>query len=462
MLTSALVLLLLLLAQPSTAQPATDGCKDWQECLSQTTDALSRGEYEAAHDLAWRAMQKGPKRNPELLYLLARAQCLSGRPDDALVMLRRLAEMGIKVDAATDPDFRRTRELSGWPAVAALIEGAPAPPPAPTPAAAPASAPPPTPPAAKPPATPPTTEAPAAVAKPSPTPAVTPKTPPVSEPARFMLPRFAFGGLAYDAVSERFLFGDAYGRKLIVAREGLDHAVDYVRSESAGFYQVMSIEIDTRRGDLWVVSAEHDGGASALHKLQLISGRPLKTYQAPASLQPLKLVDLAVSPAGAIVALDAIGGRVLELKPRAEEMESIAEVKGPELTSITLGRGEEVAYVSHGDGITRLDMVSHKVTRLTAPKKIDLNGFERLRWHRDSLVGIQRASDGSRRAMRLKLNAAGRAVVEATVLQESLPTGDGPVFATVSGDELSFLVGDTSSPDPNDRTEVLVYRVPLK
>src|SRR5918997_46005 len=104
------LLLTLLAAGPAVAQPSADprpptDCTEPQDCRQRATDALARGEYEAAHDLAWRAVQKSPKRNNELLYLLARAQCLSGRPHDALVMLDRLAETGVAADAVTDEDF---------------------------------------------------------------------------------------------------------------------------------------------------------------------------------------------------------------------------------------------------------------------------------------------------------------------------------------------------------------------
>ena len=55
------------------------------------------------------------------MYLLARAQVLSGRTHDALVMLQRLAEMGVVTDAVSDPDFGPARELPGWPEVANAI-----------------------------------------------------------------------------------------------------------------------------------------------------------------------------------------------------------------------------------------------------------------------------------------------------------------------------------------------------
>src|SRR6266542_4671182 len=89
-------------------------CREWHECRQMALDAAAAGEYERFHDLAWRAIQVGPRHDPTLMYLLARAQSLSGRPGDALVMLQRLAQMGVQTDAATNEDFRRVRALPAW------------------------------------------------------------------------------------------------------------------------------------------------------------------------------------------------------------------------------------------------------------------------------------------------------------------------------------------------------------
>src|SRR5262245_9375212 len=107
-------------------------CSEWKECERMALGAAGRGEYELFHDLAWRAVQTGPRNDPALMFLLARAQVLSGRAHDALVMLQRLADKGVAKAALTDPDFQRTRELPGWPpieaALAAGVEVAPPPP----------------------------------------------------------------------------------------------------------------------------------------------------------------------------------------------------------------------------------------------------------------------------------------------------------------------------------------------
>src|SRR5690242_18115933 len=70
-------------------------CADAATCKQAALEAAGRQDYEAFHDLAWRAAQKSRPNDAELMYLLARAQSLSGRPGDALVMLRRLTQMGI-------------------------------------------------------------------------------------------------------------------------------------------------------------------------------------------------------------------------------------------------------------------------------------------------------------------------------------------------------------------------------
>ena len=102
------------------AQVAPIDCHEPKACSELALEARARGAYEAFHDLAWRAVQTGRPNDPDLMYLLARAQALSGRRRDALVMLRRLAESGIVTDAATDEDFRRVRELPEWPYIAGL------------------------------------------------------------------------------------------------------------------------------------------------------------------------------------------------------------------------------------------------------------------------------------------------------------------------------------------------------
>jgi hypothetical protein len=378
-------------------------------------------------------------------------------------MLQRLADMGVATDADTNPDFSRTRELPGWPDVAARIArvrdpNAPVPAPvaAPAPSAArstsPAATPPATaPPAATPPAAAPSSAAvtlaapPAAAALPAPTPEV----------VRFPTADFVLGGLAYDAVSDRFLFGDRVGRKLIAVAKGAYHASDFVRADSAGFHQIAAVEIDPKRGDLWVASTIPADGAGTLHKLQLVSGRPLKSFPVAADLGPVALADLAVTAGGVVLVLDSAGSQLLALRPGGTALERVVRLDAADLASVAAGEDEGTAYVAHRDGISRIDLRAKTAARVTAPKAVSLEHVERIRSTKRALIGVRVEDDGSRHVVRFDLNASGRAVTRATPLDMSVVTSK-PLFATVSGDELYLTDGSNGAGD------LVTYRIHLR
>jgi hypothetical protein len=450
------VLVLLFLAGRSVAgspivpqSPRDGGCTEWHDCRQLALAAADRGEYETFHDLAWRAVQTGPPKDPALMYLLARAQALSGRPHDALVMLQRLAEMGVPSDAATNDDFSRTRQLPGWPELSARIDRLTHPDSPPAAAAAASNSP---------------SAAPAAAAAPA---SSSPSPAPALEAVRFSTEGFALGGLAYDAVSHRFVFGDRHGRKLIVVGEGSNHAVDFVRADSAGFQEISAIEIDAKRGDLWVASTVPGDGAGTLHKLQLVSGRPLRSFRVGADLEPVTLVDLAVTPAGAVLVLDSMGRQLLVLRSGGTSLERVMRIDAQEPASLAAGGDDGIAYVAHRDGVSRIDLRSRTATRVAAPNSVSLAHLERIRWGRHALIAVRVDDDGSRRLIRLELNANGRAVTQATTLEGTV-SGAGQTFVTISGDDLVYLVDGSSAAvgrplrAASGVAEFVAYRVRLR
>lgn len=473
-----LLLILSLVGDPvasSSAQPAD--CGDWQACQAQVEDALTSGAFERAHDLAWRAVQTGPKDDPSLMFLLARAQSRAGRPHDALVMVRRLAERRVVTEALTHPDLERTRELPGWPAVEALVTGAGLPAsaavgPSSAAASAPASVGRPSARAPAPAALPTPLVAPAGgprgvASESAPLPAVAPPgaavpVPAAVSPAPLAMPpmlvpvaevrvplsshRFTTAGLAYDAVSHRFVVGDRDGRKIRVVGEGLDEAVDLVRAESAGFSSIRALAIDARRGDLWVASADPVDGTASLHRLQLISGRPLKAYALDAAQAPVVPVDLAVTAGGTVLVLDE-AGRILRLKPGAGTVEVAVANGVGRATSLAAGVAEAQVFVAHADGIARVSLSSGTVTPLAGAEELSLAGFLRLRLYRDGLVGLQVGADDKPRLVALRLAAGAGRVRSATVFAVDIDAAAGSVTLAVTGDEVA-VVGEGPAQDP--------------
>jgi hypothetical protein len=284
---------------------------------------------------------------------------------------------------------------------------------------------------------------------------------------KFTGDHFAVGGLAYDAVSNRFVLADRDGRKLVIVSEGSNHAVDLVRGDAAGFQDISAVEIDSRRGDLWVASATGSDGSGTLHRLQLVSGRQLKTFRAAPDPDPVGLVDLAVTPAGVVLVLDAAGHRLLSLRPGAASLDRVMRLDVDGLVSVAAA-DEGIAYVAHRDGISRLDLRARTVSRVAAPKNVSLANLERIRWRRNGLIAVQPDPDGWRRVVRFDLNGAGTAVRQATTLEASVPTAD-RAFVTMSGDELVYLVaarppgaGDTPRDPSSGPTDYSVFRVRVR
>jgi hypothetical protein len=437
----------------SPAQQVQAECKGAAECRAFAEQAIAQGEFERAHDLAWRAAQQGPRNEPALMHLLARTQALSYRPDDALVMLRRIAEIGVVPDVSSD-DFRSARELPGWAAVEAFIESVKNRPPEPLPARQPrvsrqpfrAAAP----------------EASAAARGPS----ASPRAPsgelrrdPAGEPSSreggpaaliapalvesggsFTSPEFLPGGLACDAVSKRYVFGDRPGRKIRILAEGGDHAIDLTRAVSAGFLDVMALDIDRTDGTLWVASAETDGGNATLHRLQLISGRAIASHRLAEKVVPARPVDLAVTPS-AVLLLDA-EGRLLTLRRGATVIELLTQIPQGTATSFTMNARNDVAYVAHAAGISRIDLR----TRLVSPVRtriddVAIAGIEALRHYRSGLIAVQTTEAGTRRLVRLTLDRSGAVVTALSVVDVPLPSGAAPQL-TVCGAQLALLAAD--------------------
>jgi hypothetical protein len=373
MLSSVLVLLLL------GFQPSPQ-CTDVADCRAQALAAAARGDYEAFHDLAWRIVQKGKPNDPESMYLLARAQSLSGRPADALVMLGRIADLGIARDALTHEDFRIARLLPAWSALEAKLTGNPAP----------------------------KDSAPSALLA----------SPPSSSEFTFAAPDVVPVGLAHDAVSRRFVLGDRKAHRLLVIDEVSRHVVNYVSGSSAGFYdELAAFTIDSRRGDLWVVSnkGEADGSMSVLHKLQLVSGRTLLEARTPDAAVPVRLIDVTVTPDGTVYAIDAIDVRIFRLRPGARTLESVMRIEGRRPTAITAA-DDHTLYVAAEAGIVRVDVAARSATPVKSPEA--LTDFDSLSWRAGSLIGVEQVT-GTALIVRVALDAAGTRAQPRAVLATS-------------------------------------------
>ena len=239
-------------------------------------------------------------------------------------------------------------------------------------------------------------------------------------------------------MSRRFVLGDRQAHRLLIVDEVSHNVVNYVGSASAGFLdQLTGFTIDARRGDLWVVSAEGEESAaiSALHKLQLVSGRPLFEVRAPEGSGPVRFVGVAVATDGTVYALDARGSRLFRLPPGARSLELVMNVDAPGAAALT-STDDRTLYIAASAGIVRIDLAARSAAALKSND--DLAGFTSLGWRAGVLIGVQRAA-GSYLVVRLKLDAAGTRAQSRQVLASSPASAVG----TLSADSFFYLSTDT-------------------
>jgi hypothetical protein len=277
-----------------------------------------------------------------------------------------------------------------------------------------------------------------------------------TEALRFTTPAFTPAGLAYDAVSRRFIVGDRQARKLTVVDEFSHQIANLAGAQATGFGEIGALEIDSREGNLWVVTAagsEASQGTTTLHKLQLISARALTSFTPPAEAGPARFTDVAVTPQGTVLAVDAEGRRVFRLRARGRALEVAASLG--EMTPLSLAPAPDgVVYVTHGDGIQRVDLESRRASAVSAAPGVSLAGIARIRWHDRKLIGIQRTGAAGHRAVRLTLSRDGRRVTRTDVLDPSIDAAS-PSATCISGDGLYYLAAGADG-------QMVVRRVELE
>ena len=215
--------------------------------------------------------------------------------------------------------------------------------------------------------------------------------------------------IAYDKVSARMIIADDSSGTLKVLSDTSGNVVDLVSPGWGGGYHSNGLVIDSKRGDLWVVGTRSgEGPASILQHLQLISGRMLSTVAPPDDAGPTRFAAVALSSASVFV-LDAEGGRIFELPATAKSLRVRMEIPQRDLTSLTLA-SDTVGYVTHGDGILRIDLASKRIENVKTAAGISLDGIEWIGWFDNSLLAVQRRDDGSMAAVRLRFDRSGRAI----------------------------------------------------
>jgi sugar lactone lactonase YvrE len=339
--------------------------------------------------------------HPELIYYIAGARALTGDSEGAIAELRRIADMGLGLQAEEDPDFGTLTADADFQAVVSRLQA---------------------------------NRAPAGTS-------LTAFTIPGE-------PGFIPEGLAYDPSDRSFYVGSVHERKILkVTADG--RVSEFAAPGFGGLMSVLGMRVDPSEGVLWVCTAgipetrdlgDESQGRSAVFKFDLATGALLLHYHFSGSDQQRVVGDLALADDGDVYVTDARGSGIYRIRSGGDFLETFVQpgvFRSPQgIVPTPDQRGLFVADYSRG--IYHVDRVTGEVTRLAHAEDEVLLGIDGLSRDGEGLIAVQNGTM-PQRILRLELAEDRRSVSEVRVLASNLRDWDEPTLGLMIGDRFYYV-----------------------
>lgn len=391
-----LALLLFCGASAGAQSPAAEA----QQHLRLANEAYELGDYGTYTAELETALNLNP-RSLATRHNLAGAYALTGRPDEALTMLRDLADKRVDFGVADDTDFAALRPLDGFRALLDELADA---------------------------------------------------TQPAVQSELFyrmdqldLIPE----GIAADADAGRFFFGSMRSGDIYVLDRALGltkfATVDIGNKRSA-----IGMTVDGERGLLWAVGtsfdmaegfADGDPIATSVFGFDLDTGALQKQYDVDGATFGLN--DVALGPNGALYA----SGETLQVLDRERDVLVPLETTPPLFGTngvAAAAHGRTLFVSSYPVGIAAIDLDTRRARFLSTPDDVSLYGVDGLYWHEGDLIAVQ---NGVRpwRLVRIELSDDESAVTGVAALEFANREATATTGAIV-GERIYYIAGATPPP----------------
>lgn len=282
--------------------------------------------------------------------------------------------------------------------------------------------------------------------------------------------------VTYDPRTGRAYVG-SMGRRKVLRLEPSGAAGDFVPAGPDGPGEVLGVRVDAARGVLWVNHWLADAAApagfagrrgwAALDRYELETGRRLSRVVLRDTVRAHLLNDLVVDAAGEAFVTDSEGGAVYRVRPGRDSLEVMfagaRDFVYP--NGIALAPGGRGVYVAHVEGISLVESGGARHL-LPVPAGIATGFVDGLYACGDRLVGIQMLP-GHHRVVAFRLDADGRAITGATLLEQRHPAHDVPTTGAVVGGALVYIansqvrrIGIDGTLSPEGRARPVLLRLP--
>lgn len=272
-------------------------------------------------------------------------------------------------------------------------------------------------------------------------------------------------GIAFDPVSGDFLLGSLHRRQILRVTPRADappRLVPLVGPAADGLGAVAGLRVDAERRQLWAATGmiplaagfeEAERGRSRLCRFHLDSGAIEGCFEPPADGSEHQLNDIAVDAGGNAWVTDTFTGALYRLRAGGDALEA-ALPAGTFLWPNGIaadGAGGGLWVADWRSGVTYLDLVTGRRSRLDHPAGVSIHGFDGLYVHDGDLVGILNPVQPAR-VVRLRLAEGEPRVVAQEILVARHPRFGIPTTGAIEGGAI-WVIADSQMRrvDPDGR-----------
>jgi streptogramin lyase len=393
--------------------------------LREAADAAKAGDQATALAKLEEAATLRPD-YPRIQLNLARTYAAVERPDDVLVALQRLVDMGLRMNAAADPAFAALKDSPGFQAVAKQLTRGPA--------LAPAG------------------------------------------DVAITLPEVTgiIESCLLDPASQTWYFGDVRNR-CIWQRDARTGQLRKFTSDEDALDGVFKLALSPDRKTLWATTATvsvmtgedaEDGKRSALVAIDFATGRVVARF--PAAGKGIKhlLGDFIIAEDGTIYATDSTYQAIWRLPPDGKELEVWLENKEfMNLQGLAFSADGQTLYLSdYANGIWRIDVAKKDLALLTVPANATFFGIDGIYAVPGGLLAVQNGVNPQRV---LRIEPAAEGASSARVVATGQPDMTDLSLGHVSSDRFHFVgnsgwsLFDPPTENPTAARRVTIYSIPV-
>ncbi len=334
-----------------------------------------------------------------LLYNLADAYALNGKPDEALAVLERLAKMDLFFAVENDDDFKSLFDLPKFKIIQAGF-------------------------------------------------ASNQKAVNRSEKA-FTIPEkdLITEGIAYDSTTKRFFVGSIHRRKIVAIDAG--GKVSDFSLDADGLWSVSGMRVDEARRVLWVTTSafpqmtnfqKADDGKSGVFKYDLRSGKLLKKYLLSNTDAKHAFGDLIIAKNGDVFASDSISPNIYRIETKRDELEIfLSSDNFSSLQGLAFTPDEKILFAAdYSKGIFRISMNDKKIVQIGVDAATNPIGIDGIYFDRGNLIAIQ---NGFRphRVARFVLNKDFSRVTKSETLEANHADFNEPTLGVKVGKDFYYI-----------------------